>query len=222
MNTLSSSLLDAWRCCHAPDGVAFDRRGSRARGRDSQQRAASSARGQSGSRPVLTGQRRSRSPDHGGSGNGANGCVAHTRSVSARWCGVGGLRCCALGEATPVRHGRRSASDGAGVFEAACGPAALDDGGTRAGRTPGAWHGQREPGNRAAHAQKNDLKPWRKLIWCIGALTEEDRKSTRLNSSHSQISYAVFCLKKNTPNYSPLTSFFQPPPFSSSLIFKLR
>src|SRR2546430_11661957 len=25
-----------------------------------------------------------------------------------------------------------------------------------------------------------------------------DRKSTRLNSSHSQISYAVFCLKKNT------------------------
>src|SRR2546430_7534641 len=28
-----------------------------------------------------------------------------------------------------------------------------------------------------------------------------DRKSTRLNSSHSQISYAVFCLKKKTnPN----------------------
>src|SRR2546430_10740499 len=26
--------------------------------------------------------------------------------------------------------------------------------------------------------------------------TIEDRKSTRLNSSHSQISYAVFCLKK--------------------------
>src|SRR2546430_12021860 len=25
-----------------------------------------------------------------------------------------------------------------------------------------------------------------------------DRKSTRLNSSHSQISYAVFCLKKQT------------------------
>src|SRR2546430_11377795 len=26
--------------------------------------------------------------------------------------------------------------------------------------------------------------------------SEKDRKSTRLNSSHSQISYAVFCLKK--------------------------
>src|SRR2546430_9638918 len=30
--------------------------------------------------------------------------------------------------------------------------------------------------------------------------TPRDRKSTRLNSSHSQISYAVFCLQKNTPN----------------------
>src|SRR2546430_8151505 len=29
-----------------------------------------------------------------------------------------------------------------------------------------------------------------------GALAHRDRKSTRLNSSHSQISYAVFCLKK--------------------------
>src|SRR2546427_8457190 len=27
-------------------------------------------------------------------------------------------------------------------------------------------------------------------------VTSPDRKSTRLNSSHSQISYAVFCLKK--------------------------
>src|SRR5688572_31356712 len=27
-------------------------------------------------------------------------------------------------------------------------------------------------------------------------ITRKDRKSTRLNSSHSQISYAVFCLKK--------------------------
>src|SRR5690348_18108276 len=29
---------------------------------------------------------------------------------------------------------------------------------------------------------------------------EEDRKSTRLNSSHPSISYAVFCLKKKIPN----------------------
>src|SRR2546430_8624903 len=30
------------------------------------------------------------------------------------------------------------------------------------------------------------------------ASPSSDRKSTRLNSSHSQISYAVFCLKKKT------------------------
>src|SRR5688572_32055987 len=29
----------------------------------------------------------------------------------------------------------------------------------------------------------------------------QDRKSTRLNSSHSQISYAVFCLKKKKKKY---------------------
>src|SRR5688572_31013451 len=33
----------------------------------------------------------------------------------------------------------------------------------------------------------------------------EDRKSTRLNSSHSQISYAVFCLKKKRIHCSPST-----------------
>src|SRR2546430_9402033 len=50
-----------------------------------------------------------------------------------------------------------------------------------------------------------------------------DRKSTRLNSSHSQISYAVFCLKKKQKLYDPpsnlsLTSpnFAHPPTFSRS------
>src|SRR3712207_7143377 len=34
----------------------------------------------------------------------------------------------------------------------------------------------------------------------------EDRKSTRLNSSHANISYAVFCLKKKKPSYNTLYS----------------
>src|SRR2546429_2328138 len=33
----------------------------------------------------------------------------------------------------------------------------------------------------------------------------EDRKSTRLNSSHGYISYAVFCLKKKNDKLSPIT-----------------
>src|SRR5438270_10544358 len=35
-----------------------------------------------------------------------------------------------------------------------------------------------------------------------------DRKSTRLNSSHSQISYAVFCLKKKNLLFSFAALFF--------------
>src|SRR3712207_8343488 len=31
---------------------------------------------------------------------------------------------------------------------------------------------------------------------------DRDRKSTRLNSSHANISYAVFCLKKNKQRYT--------------------
>src|SRR2546427_6600119 len=35
----------------------------------------------------------------------------------------------------------------------------------------------------------------------LGAVAYRDRKSTRLNSSHSQISYAVFCLKKKNTDH---------------------
>src|SRR2546430_10967618 len=41
-----------------------------------------------------------------------------------------------------------------------------------------------------------DLRPGEKEALVARETGEEDRKSTRLNSSHSQISYAVFCLKK--------------------------
>src|SRR2546430_6034186 len=40
-----------------------------------------------------------------------------------------------------------------------------------------------------------------------GARSDRDRKSTRLNSSHSQISYAVFCLKKKKNDIRPLRLF---------------
>src|SRR2546430_4142257 len=42
-------------------------------------------------------------------------------------------------------------------------------------------------------------------LWILklAAIGFVDRKSTRLNSSHSQISYAVFCLKKKTTHTPP-------------------
>src|SRR5689334_23567521 len=42
------------------------------------------------------------------------------------------------------------------------------------------------------------------LNWCPAG--EGDRKSTRLNSSHSSISYAVFCLKKKTLTITHISS----------------
>src|SRR5699024_11422773 len=39
-------------------------------------------------------------------------------------------------------------------------------------------------------------KPILKFVGYVQALVFRDRKSTRLNSSHVSISYAVFCLKK--------------------------
>src|SRR2546428_1841200 len=38
----------------------------------------------------------------------------------------------------------------------------------------------------------------------------EDRKSTRLNSSHDQISYAVFCLKKKNSTAAMLSWIYIP------------
>src|SRR5438034_1870522 len=42
-------------------------------------------------------------------------------------------------------------------------------------------------------------------------LTDQDRKSTRLNSSHTVISYAVFCLKKkNSKGETPTVDMRRP------------
>src|SRR6266568_5686292 len=46
--------------------------------------------------------------------------------------------------------------------------------------------------SKAPFAIRLCIRCWRKG----GCSTRTDRKSTRLNSSHSSISYAVFCLKK--------------------------
>src|SRR5438270_7962420 len=48
----------------------------------------------------------------------------------------------------------------------------------------------------------------------IAASQLQDRKSTRLNSSHSQISYAVFCLKKKKKNHNSSNVVMRPSPRS--------
>src|SRR2546430_12876361 len=51
--------------------------------------------------------------------------------------------------------------------------------------------GATAPEADAQNATQEETQAMTYFEWLIG-----DRKSTRLNSSHSQISYAVFCLKK--------------------------
>src|SRR2546430_6837191 len=57
----------------------------------------------------------------------------------------------------------------------------------------------RSPRRRTNESQPAQRRGKRRLLGRqlrAGRGIREDRKSTRLNSSHSQISYAVFCLKK--------------------------
>src|SRR3712207_7657262 len=64
----------------------------------------------------------------------------------------------------------------------------------------------------------SNLKTGRETTTAARLASNRDRKSTRLNSSHANISYAVFCLKKNTHQLYRLDS----PPFSlHSLYFLL-
>src|SRR2546430_13041124 len=54
---------------------------------------------------------------------------------------------------------------------------------------------------RIHRIEEIDAQSLARLVGKLEAVVEvaahqQDRKSTRLNSSHSQISYAVFCLKK--------------------------
>src|SRR3712207_8960495 len=49
-----------------------------------------------------------------------------------------------------------------------------------------------------------------------GAAHRQDRKSTRLNSSHANISYAVFCLKKKNSSVSRYSRMIPPSLYSVS------
>src|SRR2546429_6497063 len=52
--------------------------------------------------------------------------------------------------------------------------------------------------------------------------SDADRKSTRLNSSHGYISYAVFCLKKKKQNIEQRTQLKSPTPVDMQYATTLR
>src|SRR2546426_12822018 len=59
---------------------------------------------------------------------------------------------------------------------------------------------RRSRGRGFRSSLEEDPASWRPPTWGRGGAAAEDRKSTRLNSSHLVISYAVFCLKKKKKN----------------------
>src|SRR2546422_6704888 len=61
---------------------------------------------------------------------------------------------------------------------------------------PAEHAGEALPGVVAHHRDRHPAVVARARVDAVRAGVEEDRKSTRLNSSHGYISYAVFCLKK--------------------------
>src|SRR3712207_7749708 len=79
---------------------------------------------------------------------------------------------------TTLFRSARAADDCTGTSSAT---SATAGGGIRAGRSGGTGRGGR-------------------LVVCL--IHPQDRKSTRLNSSHANISYAVFCLKKKKIKYT--------------------
>src|SRR5690606_41274222 len=73
-------------------------------------------------------------------------------------------------------------------------------------RSRGAW--PRRPRARRPRSRCPGRGSWSSSVHSCrqdagraGRVVEEDRKSTRLNSSHVKISYAVFCLKKKKTPY---------------------
>src|SRR2546422_5422571 len=56
---------------------------------------------------------------------------------------------------------------------------------------------------RVSHSPRETLQPLRQEPGGSERALSEDRKSTRLNSSHGYISYAVFCLKKKKYSNPP-------------------
>src|SRR3712207_7879243 len=66
----------------------------------------------------------------------------------------------------------------------------------------------------AGHADRVALVHDSPVTGTVRRFTYADRKSTRLNSSHANISYAVFCLKKKK---TPILLFFHTPPLQSHL-----
>src|SRR5438309_3479846 len=75
-----------------------------------------------------------------------------------------------------------------------------------------------EVANRFRCSWKSFRTRWPKIQGILG----QDRKSTRLNSSHSSISYAVFCLKKKKKKHKSRYKYINRKINSTKLIHVIK
>ena len=95
------------------------------------------------------------------------------RAVQTR---AGGFGAAALRATTQVQHRSRGACGSTGVLASPDGQYALDGAAVARGDPSRAWTEPHQPRDSSPAAKKNCLKPWRKLMWCIAALTQEYRQ----------------------------------------------
>src|SRR2546430_13033997 len=80
----------------------------------------------------------------------------------------------------------------------------------------------RTGGVRGSHPRAAGLRRARRRAVAYRRSGVRDRKSTRLNSSHSQISYAVFCLKKKIITLDIVQSYLDYTPHKRGMTTPLK
>src|SRR3712207_7810951 len=66
-----------------------------------------------------------------------------------------------------------------------------------------------QPARSRAWSVRIGMRRARPRAACVRDPSSKDRKSTRLNSSHANISYAVFCLKKKKHTPALFTAYIE-------------
>ncbi|WP_265645034.1 IS630 family transposase [Verminephrobacter aporrectodeae] len=88
------------------------------------------------------------------------------------------------------------------LFGTSFGAQPLDADGARTRYTPRAWPQLHGSGYGATHTKKNYLKPWRRVMWCIGLLTKEYRQRMynvlRLYAKPLRATEPVICIDEKS------------------------
>src|SRR5258708_866708 len=176
MNIVVSSVQDRSRCSHAPNRVAACDEGPTNDRGDTLEGMAYGAGGQPRARALGVGATGPGGADHASAGRGTYDDLAHAGSVPGGRPGPCGGGRAATRQAAPIPHRGGSADYRAGMLGGAGRSQALDTAAVGAGGRGATRDEADQPRDDSSASKKNCLKTWRRLMWCIGALTEQYRQ----------------------------------------------